>query len=84
MHVACGRLDAYFEEGFGGPWDVAAGKVIIEEAGGIVRDHLGAPFVLKAGKGAVLCGTESVVADVARVLRSVEDSPPAKRAKTSE
>ena len=27
MHVACGRLDAYFEDGFGGPWDVAAGKV---------------------------------------------------------
>ena len=24
MHVACGRLDAYFEDGFGGPWDVAA------------------------------------------------------------
>ena len=28
MHVACGRLDAYFEDGFGGPWDVAAGKAL--------------------------------------------------------
>ena len=37
MDVAAGRLDAYFEDGFGGPWDVAAGKVIIEEAGGVVR-----------------------------------------------
>lgn len=35
MHVACGRLDGYFEDGFGGPWDVAAGAVIIEEAGGV-------------------------------------------------
>merc|ERR1712087_578987 len=41
MHVACGRLDSYFEDGFGGPWDVAAGAVIVEEAGGVCRDHLG-------------------------------------------
>lgn len=72
MHVACGRLDAYFEDGFGGPWDVAAGAVIVEEAGGICRSHLGDSFVLKAGKGQVLCGNAAVVADVARVLRSVE------------
>ena len=72
MHVACGRLDAYFEDGFGGPWDVAAGAVLIEEAGGICRDHLGGPFVLKSGKGQILCGNQAVVEDVSRVLRSVE------------
>ena len=72
MHVACGRLDAYFEDGFGGPWDVAAGAIIVEEAGGIVRSHLGEGFVLKAGKGQVLCGNAAVVEDVARVLRSAE------------
>ena len=72
MHVACGRLDAYFEDGFGGPWDVAAGKVLVEEAGGICRDHLGGPFVLKSGKGQLLCGNQAVVDDVAKVLRSVE------------
>lgn len=72
MHVACGRLDAYFEDGFGGPWDVAAGAVLIEEAGGICRDHLGGPFVLKGGKGQVLCGNTAVVEDVARVLKSAE------------
>ena len=53
MDVACGRLDAYFEEGFGGPWDVAAGRVIVEEAGGVCRSHLGHDFVLRAGKGEV-------------------------------
>lgn len=31
--VACGRLDAYFEWGLQ-PWDMAAGRVIVEEAGG--------------------------------------------------
>jgi inositol-phosphate phosphatase/L-galactose 1-phosphate phosphatase len=71
MHVACGRLDAYFEDGFGGPWDVAAGAVIVKEAGGVCSDHLGGPFVLKAGKGQVLCGNSAVVQDVARVLRGV-------------
>ena len=73
MHVACGRLDCYFEDGFGGPWDVAAGAIIVEEAGGICRNHLGQPFVLKAGKGQVLCGNKAVVDDVARVLRLVEE-----------
>ena len=72
MHVACGRLDAYFEDGFGGPWDVAAGHVLIEEAGGICAHHLGGPFQLMAGKGQVLCGNKAVVEDIARVLKSVE------------
>jgi fructose-1,6-bisphosphatase/inositol monophosphatase family enzyme len=71
MHVACGRLDAYFEQGFGGPWDVAAGKVIVEEAGGVLRSWSGDDFVLRAGKGDVLCGNRAVVQDIARVLRSV-------------
>ena len=72
MHVACGRLDAYFEDGFGGPWDVAAGHVLIEEAGGVCAHHLGGKFELMAGKGHVLCGNRAVVDDIARVLKSVE------------
>lgn len=32
--VAAGELDAYFEDGYGGPWDVAAGCIIVTEAGG--------------------------------------------------
>lgn len=72
MHVACGRLDAYFEDGFGGPWDVAAGAVLVEEAGGVCRHHLGGPFVLMAGKGQVSCGNLAVVDDIARVLREAE------------
>jgi len=75
MHVACGRLDAYFEDGFGGPWDVAAGAVLIEEAGGVCTHHLGGPFVLMSGKGQVLCGNAAVVEDIARVLNTVQ--PPA-------
>ncbi|MFT0546889.1 inositol monophosphatase family protein [Allopusillimonas ginsengisoli] len=35
--VACGRYDAYWEMGLA-PWDVAAGTVIVREAGGICED----------------------------------------------
>ncbi|CAA2980393.1 L-galactose-1-phosphate phosphatase [Olea europaea subsp. europaea] len=39
--VACGRLDLFYELGFGGPWDIAAGAVIVNEAGGVVFDPSG-------------------------------------------
>ncbi|KAL3820808.1 hypothetical protein ACJIZ3_006713 [Penstemon smallii] len=42
--VACGRLDLFYEVGFGGPWDVAAGAVIVREAGGVVFDPSGKDF----------------------------------------
>ncbi|XP_073125911.1 inositol monophosphatase 3-like [Henckelia pumila] len=42
--VACGRLDMFYEVGFGGPWDVAAGAVIVSEAGGLVFDPSGKEF----------------------------------------
>ena len=53
---------------------MAAGKVIVEEAGGVFRSHLGGAFVLKAGKGQVLAGNLAVVEDIARVLNTVEAS----------
>lgn len=42
--IACGRLDLFYELGFGGPWDVAGGAVIVEEAGGVVFDPSGKGF----------------------------------------
>ncbi|ERN18286.1 hypothetical protein AMTRI_Chr10g230120 [Amborella trichopoda] len=42
--VARGRLDMCYEIGFGGPWDVAAGAVIVAEAGGCVFDPSGNEF----------------------------------------
>lgn len=40
-YVAAGRLDAYWE-GKLHPWDVAAGYLIVEEAGGRISDYAGA------------------------------------------
>lgn len=40
-YVACGRLDGYFEAGVK-PWDIAAGVLLVREAGGRVCDFRGA------------------------------------------
>jgi myo-inositol-1(or 4)-monophosphatase len=45
MSVASGGLEAYFENGLQS-WDMAAGKVIVEEAGGVVVDIDGSPLDL--------------------------------------
>lgn len=44
-YVACGRLDGFWELKLK-PWDVAAGALIIEEAGGRVTNCRSAPFSL--------------------------------------
>ena len=66
--VACGRVSCYYEHGYGGPWDVCAGMVIVREGGGVVLDAMDkSDFVLKFGKGSVCCGNELVVTDVLNV-----------------
>ena len=42
-YVAAGRFDGFWEEGLK-PWDVAAGALLIEEAGGKVSNYLGGPL----------------------------------------
>ena len=39
-YVACGRFEAFWEYDLK-PWDVAAGAVIVKEAGGTVSDYKG-------------------------------------------
>jgi myo-inositol-1(or 4)-monophosphatase len=52
-YLACGRADAYVEEGLN-DWDVAAGGLVVEEAGGTLAVHPGAggrPCVVAAPAG---------------------------------
>ena len=44
-HVAAGRLDAYWEIDLA-PWDMAAGALIVQEAGGKITTVSGEPFNL--------------------------------------
>ena len=47
-YVAAGRFDGYWESKIQ-PWDVAAGALIVEEAGGRVSTVMGDPFRSRAG-----------------------------------
>ena len=47
-YVACGRLDAFWELGLSA-WDMAAGALLIQEAGGLVADPLGEADFMQSG-----------------------------------
>lgn len=70
--VAGGRLDAYVEDGVGGVWDVAAGKILVEEAGGVVVGWEGEPWVLRMGRGRVIAGNAALVSDLVARMRDVD------------
>jgi myo-inositol-1(or 4)-monophosphatase len=48
-HVACGRVDGYWERGIA-PWDIAAGVVLLEEAGGKVSAYDRSPLSIESGR----------------------------------
>lgn len=51
--LAAGRLDGYYERGLN-PWDWAAGRLLVTEAGGAVADLEGEPFGLVAASPGLL------------------------------
>ena len=51
--LAAGRLDGYYERGLG-PWDWAAARLIVSEAGGALADLEGEPHGLAAASPALL------------------------------
>jgi myo-inositol-1(or 4)-monophosphatase len=63
-YVAAGRLDAFFETGLKA-WDLAAGALIIREAGGIVSGLDGSENYFESGH--VLCGTPRVYSGLAKL-----------------
>jgi len=48
-YTACGRFEGFFEANLK-PWDVAAGKILIEEAGGMVSNFSGGDDVIFKGE----------------------------------
>lgn len=63
--VACGRGDLYMEPG-GKMWDVCAGAVLVEEAGGLVRNLDGSPFTLETHN--IVAASSSELADYGAAL----------------
>src|SRR5712691_3070042 len=64
--VAAGRIDAYWERNLS-PWDLAAGILMVREAGGFVSDLDGDDAML--AKGHIVAGNETMHADLLAVLR---------------
>jgi myo-inositol-1(or 4)-monophosphatase len=64
--VAAGRLDGYWERDIK-PWDMAAGLILVREAGGFVSDCDGGSDMF--AKGHIVAGNEAIQKEVLRVLK---------------
>jgi myo-inositol-1(or 4)-monophosphatase len=65
-YVAAGRLDGFWEMGLS-PWDMAAGALLVREAGGLVADLEGEEDFLETGR--IIAATPKVFAPMLKVLR---------------
>lgn len=63
--VAAGRLDAYWERDLA-PWDLAAGSILVREAGGFVSDLDGRDAIFT--KGEIAAGNETMHGELLRLL----------------
>jgi myo-inositol-1(or 4)-monophosphatase len=66
-YVASGRYDGYWERNLNS-YDIAAGLVIVREAGGYVSDADGGTDMLT--KGSVVCGNETAQRELLKLVRA--------------
>ena len=64
-YVAAGRLDGFWEMGLA-PWDMAAGSLLIQEAGGLVSDFDGDGNYLDSGN--IVAGTPKVFTPLLQIV----------------
>jgi myo-inositol-1(or 4)-monophosphatase len=64
--VASGRFDAFFEMGLS-PWDMAAGALLVREAGGLVADFAGNDAYLDSGR--IVAANGKIFAAFLKLLR---------------
>lgn len=65
-YVAAGRFDGFFEYGLA-PWDMAAGCLLVVEAGGMISDDAGNADYLASGN--VVCGAPKIFEHLLRMVR---------------
>jgi myo-inositol-1(or 4)-monophosphatase len=65
-YVAAGRLDGFWEMGLF-PWDVAAGSLLIQEAGGLLSDYGGGENYFESG--AVVAATPKIFSQLLRIVQ---------------
>jgi len=64
--VAAGRLDGYWERDLQ-PWDIAAGQIMVREAGGTISGMSGDDDAVTTGN--VTCGNEFVHGELVKILK---------------
>jgi myo-inositol-1(or 4)-monophosphatase len=73
VYVAAGRLDGFWEFGLS-PWDMAAGSLVIVEAGGLVSNFDGGDEYLFAGN--IVCGTPKIHEQLLALVQEVHRRGP--------
>ncbi|MGI4855675.1 MAG: inositol monophosphatase family protein [Janthinobacterium lividum] len=73
-NVAAGRLDGFFEQNLK-PWDVAAGTLLITEAGGLVGNYRGDANFMDLGE--IVAGNPKIFAQMVRLLSDHSKQKPA-------
>ncbi len=68
-YVAAGRFDGFWEHGLQ-PWDMAAGIVLLKEAGGVITDMQGGDQMMTNGQ--VVCANENLHPQLLKLLKSVK------------
>ncbi len=68
-YVACGRLDGYWEYGLK-QWDIAAGALLVQEAGGIVSGIAKGESFLSTGN--ILCGNPEIYKEIHKIIDSIK------------
>jgi myo-inositol-1(or 4)-monophosphatase len=72
--VAAGRFDGFFEHGLS-PWDMAAGALLVREAGGLVTDAKGGKSMLESGD--IVAGNPQVHRALLELLGGTDQTQPA-------
>ena len=67
-YVAAGRVDGFWEMGLA-PWDMAAGTLLVQEAGGLVGDFSGESGFFESGE--IVAGSPKVFAQLLALISSV-------------
>lgn len=75
-YVAAGRFDGFWERLLS-PWDIAAGSLIVEEAGGQVSSLGGTPF--NARQGEIVASNGRIHAEMLEILRTWREDRSRKR-----
>ncbi|MDQ3244006.1 MAG: inositol monophosphatase [Gemmatimonadota bacterium] len=70
--VACGRFDGFWELALA-PWDIAAGVLLVREAGGVVTDMEGLPK--RISRGAIVAGNPAIHSWLLHELQDSTSSP---------